>query len=93
VLFCTEIQQLVDDLPNFHYAVTLSRPEDRWLGPRGRIDVKFVLKEVSDAAARRWFLCGPNDFMDSLRAGLIEAGVEPKRIHTEQFHALQLVAS
>ncbi|MEX0936952.1 MAG: Rieske 2Fe-2S domain-containing protein [Pirellulales bacterium] len=93
VLFCTEVQRLADDLPSFHYAVTLSQPEASWLGPRGRIDVPFALEEISDVAARRWFLCGPDDFMDSLRAELIEAGVEPTRIHTEQFHAAQFLAS
>ncbi len=91
ILFRDECQRFAADLPSFHYAVTLSRPDKAWPHACGRLDATFVLAEIPDAVERRWFLCGPNEFMESLRAGLIDAGVDPAKIHTEQFHAVPAV--
>lgn len=93
ILFRSECERLADEMNGFRYAVTLSQPDDDWTGPCGRLDVRFALQEVPDPIARRWFLCGPNEFMESLRAGLIDSGVDAARIHTEQFHATTAVSA
>ncbi len=53
----------------------------------GRVDFEHVKRFFSNVAGSRYFLCGPNDFMDELRAALIDAGVPEDRVHNEQFHA------
>jgi sulfite reductase beta subunit-like hemoprotein/ferredoxin-NADP reductase/nitrite reductase/ring-hydroxylating ferredoxin subunit len=93
ILFHDECRQLASTLPAFRYFVTLSRPSDDWTGNCGRLDAELLRQQVAEPAAHRWFLCGPNDFMESLRAALESWQVPTAQIHTEQFHALPLVAS
>jgi ferredoxin-NADP reductase len=46
-----------------------------------------MLGEIAgDLTNKRYFLCGPGEFMDALRQSLLAAGVPAKCIHTEQFH-------
>jgi ferredoxin-NADP reductase len=85
ILYHDECLALVDTLPGFRYHVTLSQPGPNWSGPAGRLDAIHVRSVVPDPAASRYFLCGPNEFMDDLSAALREAGVPSERIHTEQF--------
>jgi ring-1,2-phenylacetyl-CoA epoxidase subunit PaaE len=47
---------------------------------RGILEALVPAKEVDD-----WFLCGPQQMVDELRAVLTDAGAS--RIHTELFHA------
>ncbi|QDU36990.1 Sulfite reductase [ferredoxin] [Maioricimonas rarisocia] len=86
IIFRDECEALVRELPSFRYFVTLSQPGDNWTGAVGRLSLDHVREQVSDLAGCRYFLCGPNDFMNSIKAGLLEAGVVADRIHTEQFH-------
>jgi len=87
ILFARECQMLAESLPDFRYHVTLSRPDATWSGTCGRLDIAWVVSSVSEPAACRYFLCGPDDFMTRLAAGLADAGVPANRVHTEQFHA------
>jgi ferredoxin-NADP reductase len=48
--------------------------------------MSHLQKVAGDVSAYRAFLCGPNEFMESFRAGLIATGLPDARIHTEQFH-------
>jgi ferredoxin-nitrite reductase len=87
ILFRAECEQLASVRTNFAYHVSLSRPDDSWQGLHGRLTPEVLLEHVGQPTACRYFLCGPNDFMDRLRDGLTAAGVPAERIHTEQFHA------
>jgi ferredoxin-NADP reductase len=87
ILFQRECLQMSAELPAFKYRVTLSRPDDGWQGARGRVETEWLLSQLDEPAASCYFLCGPNDLMDSLCAGLAAAGVACDRVHTEQFHA------
>ena len=89
MLFHDECLRLAEEHESFRYRVTLSQPGDTWEGPRGRISMETVQDSVESLAGNRYFLCGPNDFMDALRDGLTAAGVPSERIHTEQFHTTQ----
>ena len=87
ILFARECQSLVESLPGFQYDVTLSRPAAAWSGACGRLDLAWVLSHLSEPLDGRYFLCGPDDFMTRLAAGLVETGVPTDRVHTEHFHA------
>ena len=94
VIFRTECEQLAAESSWFHYRASLSRPTDDWNGESGRIDFQRIANGTPEFAERRFFLCGPIEFMDSLRRDLVAAGVPEQRVHTEQFHAARpMVAS
>ncbi len=93
IIFHLECEQLASEQDWFRYFVTLSQPSDHWTGDIGRIDPKHLASRVENFAACRYFLCGPNEFMDSLHAGLTQAGVPRERVHTEQFQKLKVPAT
>ncbi len=86
ILFRAECALLASESTNFTYHVSLSRPDDSWRGLRGRLTPEALIRQIREPAACRYFLCGPNDFMDRLRDGLAAAGIPIDRIHTERFH-------
>ncbi|GAB4158102.1 MAG: hypothetical protein Tsb009_35250 [Planctomycetaceae bacterium] len=86
LLFRSELESYTTG-GQFQYVASLSQPSESWTGKTGRISMDFVRSLVPDLAANRFFLCGPNDFMDSLCTGLMDSGVATDRIHTEQFHS------
>lgn len=87
IIFHDECRRLTEEHDWFHYHVTLSQPGEGWTGCCGRIDLAQVTELIDRPADCRYFLCGPNAFMDELRSGLHGLGVPAERIHTEQFHA------
>ncbi len=87
VLFRDELQALAARHERFRYHVSLTQPGDGWTGGHGRLDVEAVRQNVAQPGDCRYFLCGPNAFIDSFREALLELGVPSDRVHTEQFHA------
>lgn len=65
---------------NFHYAITLSRPEGEWNGLTGR-----VIDHVSVDTAADYYICGNVDMVKDVRAKLLAGGVNTKSIHLEIF--------
>jgi len=93
IIFHDECQRLVESLPGLKYRVALSQPTETWDGWHGRLSFEMVREVAGDLAACRCFLCGPGEFMQTLRQSLVEAGVPAERIHTEQFHTMSIPAS
>jgi len=85
IIFREECEKLNAAHDWFKYTVTLSQPEESWSGRRGRVDAEQIQAAVADPAGSRFFLCGPNSFMDSIRSALTAAGVPSEKIHTEEF--------
>jgi len=90
IVFHQECLRLAAELRWLSYHVSLSQPDASWRGACGRLSVDRLHALLGELAPRRCFLCGPNEFMDSLSEGLLLAGVPSERIHTEQFHATKL---
>lgn len=86
IIFHDECQQLAASEAWFGYQVSLTQPTDSWNGLSGRVSFDQLKSLVPDMSVSRYFLCGPNDFMDQLRNDLLAAGVPAKQIQTEQFH-------
>jgi ferredoxin-NADP reductase len=87
ILFSQECRRLAAENAWLKYAVTLSQPGVGWSETVGRLSHEFVVTHATELLSSRFFLCGPNDFMDALRESLIAAGVPATQIHTEQFHS------
>ncbi|QDV26983.1 2Fe-2S iron-sulfur cluster-binding protein [Aureliella helgolandensis] len=50
----------------------------------GRIDLDSVAN-VDHASDSDFYMCGPDAWMESMREGLVAAGIQPDRIHWESF--------
>ncbi|HVX09997.1 MAG TPA: Rieske 2Fe-2S domain-containing protein [Pirellulales bacterium] len=85
-----ECAQWASEMTHFRYYVTLSQPGVDWQGACGRIDAERIRQWVDDLARCRCFVCGPDQLMDHIRVGLLDAGVVAERIHTEAFQTQKL---
>jgi ferredoxin-NADP reductase/MOSC domain-containing protein YiiM len=92
--FATESHQLVQSMPNAceHLFYTNEHANTAWSAAvnQGRLSPAALadLRPPSDATA---YICGPPSFMRDTRDALVAAGIDPARIHTEQFGALPAV--
>ncbi len=85
ILFHAELQALEQQLPNFRSLVTLSQPDKAWLGSVGRLCGGHLAQTAADLAASRFFLCGPNEFIETFCHELNTLEIPTPRIHTEKF--------
>ena len=88
-VFQNAISALERQNQNFHVVVTMSKPGPEWKGPQGRIGKELLIQAVPNLASRRVHLCGPPAMMEATKAILIEIGVAPDRLKTEQFGAVK----
>ncbi|MFE9611862.1 MOSC domain-containing protein [Streptomyces sp. NPDC006012] len=92
-VFADEAHNLLAHLPDGHehiyYTSETPPPEDHHI-TRGRPTARSLtaLGIPADADA---YLCGPPAFMDDLGGFLLERGLRPEQIHTEQFSALPAI--
>lgn len=88
-----EIAEAVSNHPAFRLFLYVSRPPEEiqaWVAGTGRLKVKHVLDSSQPMATSeqpQFMICGPDEMMDSFRAGLINAGMDPTNIITEAFLA------
>lgn len=75
--FSAEVDDLLGRLPSVHSFVRFTSSEGR-LGRAVIADLGLP----SDADA---YVCGPESFMDDITAALVDAGLDPGRVHTERF--------
>jgi ferredoxin-NADP reductase len=85
IIFEAELGRLRNSAPNFNYSVSLSQPDDGWLGNTGHLTREYVFGQVIDLDRPTYFLCGPRGFMESARQILITLGVDESRIKQESF--------
>jgi ferredoxin-NADP reductase len=88
-LFASEVRELLGGLPDAHAHICYSRPEatDRAgadYTTEGRLSAA-LLAELPIPRAAHAYLCGPQAFMDDVRAGLLANGLAPNQVHTEVF--------
>jgi ring-1,2-phenylacetyl-CoA epoxidase subunit PaaE len=91
VMFLDELADLKDRyLTRFQLLHVLSREPQETELLSGRIDgprLRRLLGTVVPAGSvDEWFLCGPFEMVQEARATLLDAGVDPARVHLELFH-------
>ncbi len=84
VFYYDKFTHLTSDYENFKFIPTLSRPQSHWPGEIGRvttyISVSYpVLKDYT------FYVCGGKEMVMDMRALLLKAGQDPKRIKLEIF--------
>jgi ring-1,2-phenylacetyl-CoA epoxidase subunit PaaE len=92
VMFLEEVHDLKDRFPERLQIVhVLSRETQDVELFSGRLDAGR-LRRILDALVPapevdEWFLCGPQQMVEELRAAIGDAGGDTSRVHTELFHA------
>lgn len=85
LFFKDELNSLQQRLASFRYVPVPSNAVPEWTGWTGRLRREILEKEVEDALACTYFLCGPPPFMEHARTLLKELGVQPSKILQESF--------
>lgn len=75
--------------PKLHLVITMSKPAPDWKGARGHLSKELLLQSVPNLASRRVHVCGPPAMMEETKAILLEIGVSPDFLKTEQFGAVK----
>lgn len=87
IIFRSELEAMSAQMPNFHLAVTLTRqPVGRsWMGLTGRISESMLQLVAPDLFDRSVFVCGPDSFMQGIRAMLTEMRFPMQNYQEESF--------
>lgn len=76
--------------PNIRIYHTITRPHlmkpgQVWDGPTGRITIETLQREIVDFFQATYYMCGPNQLIESLSKALEEKGVDRSRIRYEKW--------
>ena len=90
IYYREQFEQMARQYPNFHYLITISRPEDTWTGERGYVQehVKKIMlsrppEQRTDMDA---YICGLNDMVSANRKLLMEEfGWDKKQVIFERY--------
>ncbi|WP_199290212.1 2Fe-2S iron-sulfur cluster-binding protein [Leptolyngbya sp. FACHB-36] len=84
IVFRTELEAIAAQMPNFHLAITLTQSSKHgWMGLTGRISQSMLQLVVPDLLDRAVFVCGPEGFMQGIRA-LMETLQFPMQNYKEE---------
>lgn len=84
VCLVDELDRLVADHPTFSYDLSLSEPDERWHGRRGRI-TQWAPTVIDDVDRFRFYLCGNGAMVEEMAAALSEVGVTSDRVYGEPY--------
>ena len=80
-----ELAALAGDSLEIHVAYSKPRDADTDYNSIGHIDATLLEKLVPDLNSADYYMCGSSSVMADVQHGLETLGVDPKRIHFEQF--------
>jgi ferredoxin-NADP reductase/ferredoxin len=95
IVFRTELEAMAAQMPNFHLAVTLTQPAltRSWMGLTGRISEAMLDLVVPDLLDRAVFVCGPEQFMASVKSMLQAMGFPMQNYKEESFGGRKILPS
>ena len=89
IIYRKELDQWAKEYPTrLDIIHTLTKPGPDWTGHSGRISrqlISEVIEMPAQPTAREYYLCGPSDFMHTVKNGLVEHGVNKDLIRIEDF--------
>ena len=87
IIFEKEIELLTSRYRMFSPIIitTTREHEDEWVGLTGRINQSMLLRIAPDLTERHVYMCGPEGFMEAVRAILKDIGFDLSKLHTESF--------
>jgi CDP-4-dehydro-6-deoxyglucose reductase len=84
LLYHEEWLAMANELPNFDYRPTLTRPPQTWQGRTGRVQ-QHVFERLGDRRDVDVYICGLREMVDDVRAKLKQIGLDRKRIIYEKY--------
>lgn len=85
LIFAAELAAMAAVSRRLRLAFVCEEAPGDWPGYRGRLSPGMLRAIAPDLAACEAFACGPDGYMESVRAMLGEAGLDPRRYHEESF--------
>lgn len=85
IVFKEELESLEKVNQNLRVIHTLSRPDEKWKGRRGHIDVEMVEEEIPDYKECVFYVCGPPSLVTSSIDILKTLGIQDAMVHSENF--------
>ena len=85
-MYHQEYVALAEKHPGLKYVPVLTRecPEG-FMGECGRLGIATLKRHLVDAAERQAMICGPQEFMDTVKGAMVELGADVKLLHTERY--------
>jgi ferredoxin-NADP reductase len=84
IIYAEELARLQKMNPNIKVVITLTRETSgSWPGECGRITHEMLRKHVTEPGAFNWWVCGPMEMLNSMKACLSGMGVDTKKIAME----------
>lgn len=82
-----ELEMLSAQNPKFHLAITTTRrePGQNWMGYMGRVDAAMIKMMAPDYKERTVYVCGPNPFMEAVKATLESIDFPMQNYYEESF--------
>nr|MCU0570489.1 iron-sulfur cluster-binding domain-containing protein [Oculatellaceae cyanobacterium Prado106] len=89
IIFRQELELMSARYPNFHLALSITRPEPGhpWYGFTGRLTADLLRAIAPDFQERTVYVCGPEGFMQATKTLLLEQQFPPQNYHEESFGA------
>jgi Na+-transporting NADH:ubiquinone oxidoreductase subunit F len=92
LFYVEDFDRLAATHANFSWTPALSepRPEDQWQGETGFVHEVLLRRHLADHPAPEtceYYLCGPPLMVKAVRSLLDELGVDPERVHADDFGA------
>lgn len=84
IYYREEFEQIACAHSNFHYVITLSRPDETWTGPRGYVQ-DHVREIVGDRKDMEAYICGLNAMVSANRQQLKDLGWDRHQIIYERY--------
>jgi glycine betaine monooxygenase B len=85
VIFRPELTAMAAASPRLRLAFVCEDAPGDWPGYRGRLSAGMLDPIVPDLSSREVFACGPDGYMQSVRALLDQTGLDSGRYHEESF--------
>ncbi len=84
--FREELEDLSRRL-NLQVVYTLTDPEEKWEGERGRIDSKMMARYLPENRVEcEYFICGPDPLQMAVKRALEELGLPLEKVQSESFN-------
>jgi glycine betaine catabolism B len=89
IVFRKELEAIAAQMPNLRLAITITRSQQAWTGLTGRISRSMLSFVVPDLLDRSVYVCGSEDFMQSIRT-LLDSMDFPMHNYQEESFGGQL---
>lgn len=84
ILYREEFENLAREHSSFRFIPTLSRPDARWDGHRGRVQIQ-IEKYLARKRPFNAYVCGSRAMVEEVRALLVTMGYPPGAVSFERF--------